>query len=114
MLNKGDKVSKELCQKLQDHHEFAPHKTNVTLLDQSNGKNETKTFERGVCDFTLACGTGVIASSLVLQSLKEEQFYDLVAPGGELQVEINDKEVSLLGPAELVYTGEFQLRRFNV
>jgi diaminopimelate epimerase len=62
----------------------------------------------------LACGTGVIASSLVLQSLKEEQFYDLVAPGGELQVEINDKEVSLLGPAELVYTGEFQLRRFNV
>lgn len=114
LLNKENEVTPELCRLIQDHSEFGPHKTNVTLLEQKEGENRTRTFERGVCDFTLACGTGVIASAFVLQSIREDSHYNLKAPGGSLQVFIEGHQVTLIGPADLVYTGQFHLRRFHV
>jgi len=75
-----------------------------------------RTYERGVEDETLSCGTGVVASSIA--------FYyhtGLVAtevavetPGGQLKVSFENRDMHftniwLTGPAEEVYSGEIDI-----
>ncbi len=114
LLNQSEKITHNDCHIIQNHSQFAPSKTNVTFLDQSQGTNKTRTFERGVADFTLACGTGVIASAFVLESVNKENIYTLQAPGGSLKVILDNTKVTLIGPAELVFTGKYQLRSYHV
>jgi len=103
------RLSKEICREIQDHEFFSPHKTNVTLLveSQSNSAHRTKTFERGVQDFTLACGTGVIASALVVHQTQPKTRHELLAPGGQLFVEVDGLNIKLIGPAKKVFTGQY-------
>lgn len=52
---------------IRHHPEFSPAGTNVNFLGaQSNTVAAVRTYERGVEDETLACGTGIVASALVL------------------------------------------------
>jgi len=53
-------------QAIRVHKEFAPRGTNVNFV-QVTGSHDifVRTYERGVEDETLACGTGVVASSVV-------------------------------------------------
>jgi diaminopimelate epimerase len=52
---------------LRYHCAFAPAGTNVNFLGyQTNSIAQVRTYERGVEDETLACGTGIVASALVL------------------------------------------------
>ena len=97
------------CLNIQTHPEFGKRNTNVTLLTRKSSQaHPTKSFERGVREFTLACGTGVIAASAVLKELTGENQHSLQAPGGKLSVEFHDeKTVSLTGPAELTFIGTF-------
>ena len=75
-----------------------------------------RTYERGVEDETLSCGTGVTASAL-LNAHNENGFnrVEVKTPGGHLSVEYNkvDDEhfdnIWLCGPAELVYKGEIEV-----
>ncbi len=75
-----------------------------------------RTYERGVEDETLSCGTGVTASAL-LNAHNENGFnrVEVKTPGGHLSVEFNkiDDEhfdnIWLCGPAELVYKGEIEV-----
>lgn len=90
---------------IQSHPAFGSTETNVTLLDNRRGQNLTRTFERGVRDFTLACGTGVIASAFVLQHQCNKEIYYLSAPGGDLQVKLNGPEVFLKGSAQIIFYG---------
>ena len=91
--------------------DFAPDKTNITLLEiNKSGPIKTRTFERGVGEFTLACGTGVIASALILHNLFEKTEADLMAPGGLLKVQLHDlPKITLHGPASFIYAGEFEI-----
>ena len=75
-----------------------------------------RTYERGVEDETLSCGTGVTASALI--SAHSDNGFNRVevkTNGGRLSVEfekISDQEfqnIWLCGPAELVYKGEVNL-----
>ncbi len=75
-----------------------------------------RTYERGVEDETLSCGTGVTASALI--SAHNENGFNRVeveTPGGKLSVEfekMNDKgfkTIWLCGPAEFVFRGEIDL-----
>lgn len=75
-----------------------------------------RTYERGVEDETLSCGTGVTASALV--SAHNDNGFNRVevkTKGGRLSVEfekINEKQfknIWLCGPAELVFKGEISL-----
>jgi diaminopimelate epimerase len=51
---------------LRYHPRFAPAGTNADFIDLVGpGLIELRTYERGVEDETLACGTGAIASALV-------------------------------------------------
>lgn len=94
------------CLLVQDHKEFAPQKTNVTLLlRKSDGHFFTQSFERGVKKYTLACGTGVIAAALVLYQKTGNVRQNLETSGGPLQVQIEGNTVHLIGSAQNVFVG---------
>lgn len=74
-----------------------------------------RTYERGVEDETLSCGTGVTASALayaINNALQDgKHTITLQTMGGELQVQFDLKngqftDVWLIGPGELVFEGE--------
>ena len=53
---------------LRSHREFAPQGTNVNFIQPDgarSGRLRIRTYERGVEDETLACGTGIVASAVV-------------------------------------------------
>ena len=64
------------------------------------------TYERGVEDFTLACGTGAgaMALSAVTQGLTDNNPVVLNLPGGRLEVLISGKDIFLTGEARRVLT----------
>ena len=74
-----------------------------------------RTYERGVEDETLSCGTGVTAAALAYamnNALQDgKHTITLQTMGGELQVQFDLKngqftDVWLIGPGELVFEGE--------
>lgn len=100
---------------------FAPAGTNVNfVLDHQSNSVTIKTYERGVENFTLACGTGAIASALAWHRLNqggEGSFSCRVNnPGGPLTVSFrydgNNQtyhDLVLTGSADFVFEGEFPL-----
>ena len=93
--------------------EFAPGGTNVNFFDAQGEKIFIRTYERGVEDETLACGTGNAATAIILNEIKKiESPVRLQTRGGdELKVDFkkeNDiiEELTLTGPVKIVFTGE--------
>jgi diaminopimelate epimerase len=105
----------EVIRALRFHTEGGPRGANVTFLEILTPTSfKTVTYERGVEDFTLSCGTGVIAAAAVgLHHMKNETGSALTTahvetPGGRLQVEFKPafKGVTLTGPALRVFETE--------
>jgi diaminopimelate epimerase len=86
------------------------------ILDLGSEKLALRTYERGVEDETLACGTGVTAAALV-HARKHDLHKGTIhvkALGGDLSVSfVKDgegfKDIYLEGPAEEVFCGEIAL-----
>jgi diaminopimelate epimerase len=106
----------EIGKEIRYHKDFVPEGTNVNFISLKEGKIHIRTYERGVEDETLACGTGSTAAALIgssLFNLKPPVF--LITRGGdELVVDFkienqNFKDLSLTGPASVTFTGEFVL-----
>jgi diaminopimelate epimerase len=98
---------------LRFHPAAGPRGANVTFLAvHGPQKFSTVTFERGVEDFTLSCGTGVIAAAAVGLSASGKSSAKLETPGGSLEVQFgaNLHGVVLKGPADLVFVGQFSQR----
>ena len=56
---------RELGRKIREHEKFAPAGTNANFVQVVDpGRIKIRTYERGVEDETLACGTGTVAASL--------------------------------------------------
>src|SRR5262249_41611206 len=100
------------------HHEmFSPKGANVNFIEKRGAdKIAVRTYERGVEDETLACGTGVVASALVFAVTENMNGpIGVLARGGdELRVgfENIDKQfrsVTLTGPAEFVFEGTIEI-----
>lgn len=97
-------ILKTLCKEIQDNPLFAPDSTNVTLYKPlSEGHIESVSFERGVEDFTLACGTGAVASAFSYQQHKPNlDSVKVSVPGGELVIEFSNDDVYMTGPANYI------------
>lgn len=101
--------------KLRWAPEFAPGGTNVNFVEIKGNILYLRTFERGVEDETLACGTGITASAIasVLSGRFVSAPVEVKARGGELKVEfkVSGEKVSdiwLTGPATFVFEGIIQ------
>lgn len=97
----------------RQHEMFSPSGTNVTFLKKKNEKEiQAVSFERGVEDFTFACGTGAVAASFAytyfsqgevkdqegLQS-SEKKHITVHLPGGIVEVELLGHQGFLIGDA---------------
>jgi diaminopimelate epimerase len=99
---------------LRHHEAFAPKGTNANFAKVlAPGSLAIRTYERGVEDETLACGTGMVACALVhaVQSGCESPVQVRVKGGDTLAVGfVRDgggfRDVTLTGPADLVFSGE--------
>ena len=95
-------------------HSAFPRGANVTFWRHA-GPNRVKaiTFERGVEDFTLSCGTGAGSTAAALRVLGHaDGDVTLDFPGGTLEVALTEKDgavrdIFLTGPAVTVCEGEF-------
>ncbi|MGB3468324.1 MAG: diaminopimelate epimerase [Cyclobacteriaceae bacterium] len=93
-----------------------PQGTNVNFVEIAGDQSiHVRTFERGVEDETLSCGTGVTAASLAASLKSMESPVTIHTPGGTLKVNYEKaephgfKNVFLTGPAEKVFDGQIEL-----
>ena len=98
-----------LGRELRRHRAFAPAGANVDFVRIEKGGLSLRTYERGVEDETLACGTGAVASALVASLLgKAKSPVRCSTRGGDvLTVHFKGTgDVWLEGPARIVFKGE--------
>lgn len=102
---------------LRHHEHFAPKGTNINFVKRLDANTVAiRTYERGVEGETLACGTGVVASALILHELDGVQPpIGVRVKGGEtLQVGFDKSaagfdNVTLTGPADFVFDGKIEI-----
>ncbi len=103
-----------LGRRIRNHPDFAPAGTNVNFIaPTAAGGIAIRTYERGVEDETLACGTGAVAAALITAARKGSSSpIDVLTRSGEtLTVHFTAQDgrfadVYLEGDARVVYTGE--------
>jgi diaminopimelate epimerase len=100
------------------HEAFAPAGTNANFATViAPGHIEIRTYERGVEDETLACGTGMVACSLIHHLLTgaPSPVRVTVAGGDTLEIGFEKSgdssftKVTLTGPADFVFEGEIEI-----
>jgi diaminopimelate epimerase len=79
---------------------------NITLVSLSGPNKKAVTYERGVENFTEACGTGAVAAALYFQSKDQKTRQEIDMPGGKLEITINSEGVLLSGPTEKMNSTE--------
>lgn len=91
---------------------YQEHGINVNLVRQNEKHLNVETYERGVEDETLSCGTGVTAAAIASAfKLKQIGFqeYDIAVKGGKLKVSFVAEDnfsftsIWLSGPAAFVF-----------
>ncbi|MDL2308285.1 diaminopimelate epimerase [Bacteroidales bacterium OttesenSCG-928-B11] len=106
LLNEGRKIR---------HDSRFPEGCNANFVKINPDHIEVRTFERGVEDETLSCGTGVTASAIVLSIQNNFSDGNHVIPirtkGGNLQVKYTKKgstfsNLYLQGPAVMAFLGK--------
>jgi diaminopimelate epimerase len=105
-----------LGREIRRHAHFAPAGTNVNFIERDDDKRlQVRTYERGVEDETLACGTGCVAAALVtaLRQVWPSPIPVVTRSGGILSIHFQKDgdrfhDVYLEGDARMVYTGELQ------
>ncbi|MEE8403246.1 MAG: diaminopimelate epimerase [Candidatus Hydrothermarchaeaceae archaeon] len=95
-----------------------PEGANVNFLEITCANLfKIRTYERGVEDETLACGTGITAAgviSVIAGEADPEGPIEIIARGGTVYVEVEMKGIEIetafmRGPAELVFEGEIDV-----
>ena len=102
---------------IRRHDLFSPSGANVNFIEKRGPRAiGVRTYERGVEEETLACGTGVVASALIFAATENaaSPVGVFVRGGDELQVGFEKnggqfKNVTLTGPADFVFEGAIEL-----
>lgn len=108
---------KNLGRQIRRHERFAPAGTNVNFIGAKSGDRlAIRTYERGVEDETLACGTGSVAASIAAGKFmgKKSPVTVETRGGGELVIHFTldgamATNVFLEGGARLVFSGSFDV-----
>lgn len=91
---------------------------NVNYVEAKSNQLFVRTYERGVEDETLSCGTGVTASAIAYaiksSNTDIQQSYNILTLGGQLKVEFRFennqfKDIWLIGPGTHVFTGQIEI-----
>ena len=106
--------------KIRNNKEFVTEGINVNFVETIDDDHIfVRTYERGVEDETLSCGTGVTASALIAAH-NDNGFnrVEVKSKGGNLSVEfdkISDTKFTniwLSGPATFVFSGEYEIKAY--
>ena len=107
-----DVVGEGRC--IRNAEPFRAEGINVNFVVEGKEGLEAATYERGVEDETLSCGTGVVAAALAWAQrhrLRGERRVPVRTRGGELEVRFHASEsgfsdIFLCGPARRAFQGE--------
>jgi len=93
---------------------YEPHGTNVNFATVLKNELYVRTYEKGVENETLSCGTGVTASAIAASLQYGGNDFFVNTAGGRLHVgfirEGNSfKQVKLTGPAKFVFEGKIEI-----
>lgn len=99
------------------YEKYGKEGSNINFVEQTSDDSfKIRTYERGVENETLACGTGVTAAAIAMHKIgrtnKSKVFIE--AEGGNLNVSFNESDghytnVVLTGPAVLVFQGNLKI-----
>lgn len=103
--------------KLRNNQKFKPHGTNVDFVKVQKDGLSVRTYERGVENETMSCGTGAVAAAIVsvYSGQIDSDNVSVKTWGGILNVSFRttDKsffsDIILEGPAVFVFEGEIKL-----
>lgn len=95
---------------------YSPGGTNVNFVQElAEDQIYVRTYERGVEDETLSCGTGVTAAAIAFAQHQKQPTVKIKTLGGNLAVKFEAKEkgnfenVWLIGPATQVFQGKINI-----
>ncbi len=105
IYNEGKRIRNEI---------YGTEGSNVNFVEQVDSATfKVRTYERGVENETLACGTGVTAVAIAMHKTKKTDSNNISLPvmGGKLSVSFSEKNgvytnVFLTGSAKFVFKGE--------
>ncbi len=105
--------------KIRYSERYKPKGTNANFVELKDGNTVyVRTYERGVENETLSCGTGVTAAALASSFKGYSSPVHIKVPGGELSVEFKTTpigqtvafhDIFLIGPAKMVFEGYLEL-----
>lgn len=107
--------------KIRNNERFKEKGTNVNFVEWKENYLFVRTYERGVEDETLSCGTGVTAAGLIAsyKNLTKENYCNIKTQGGDLKIlfqknkDNSFSDIWLEGPAQFVYKGEIEIPLSN-
>ena len=117
----GDVPVADWGREIRFHETFQPAGTNANFAQVvSNNTVKVRTYERGVEGETMACGTGAVASALVIALLEQAKppVTVITSGGEELTIDFSLKGnednrqldlaagIFLEGPAHIIYEGQ--------
>jgi len=102
--------------KIRFNERFKKEGTNVNFVQTLGNTIFVRTYEQGVEDETLSCGTGIIASAIcsVIKNKSDKNTYRISTLGGNLKVNFQKKSgkefknIWLEGPTSFVFYGHIE------
>jgi diaminopimelate epimerase len=100
------------------HDHFQPPGINANFVSEvSPGHIAIRTYERGVENETLACGTGMVACAIIYHLLRgaaspvkvDVRGGETLSIGFQGDAESGFRDATLTGPADFVFDGQIEL-----
>jgi diaminopimelate epimerase len=103
------------CKSIRNNDKYFQDGININLVKIEDDFLDMRTYERGVEDETLSCGSGVTATALAIAyENKIENSLLVKTRGGKLKVDFERSEnkfekIFLSGSAKFVFSGDYNL-----